>query len=433
MTAHHAPSSTGPQADWPAAFRALVAKRHTLMLQGPMGTFFSELASVLMAHGQSVTKVHFNGGDQVFWRHTGALRYNGRPQDLGDWLRQLMHERQIDTLVIFGQMRPIHRVARDIARALGVEVFVFEEGYLRPDYVTIERRGVNALSRQPRVASFYQQRPMVRPRPPQPTGQNIWRMSLIATLYSWATTLLKPWYWRQTYHRRINPVGEALRWVRGATRQRVYAWAERGALEQLCAPTQSKRWFLLPLQVRGDSQVKDHSRFKGMEDMLDEVVASFARHAPADTLLVVKHHPMDRAYTNYSQHIRALARLHGLEQRLLYLHDQHLPTLLNHARGVVTVNSTVGLQALYHGTPVITLGDSVYQIPGLVYGGHLEAFWAEPGTVDRALYARFRAHLIASTQLNASFYAQRPALQAENTRAQAPIPPDPHPSLWDPA
>ena len=433
MTAPHAPTSNLPQADWPAAFRALVAKRHTLMLQGPMGSFFSELASVLMAHGQSVTKVNFNGGDQVFWRHPGALRYNGRPQDLGDWLRQLIHGRQIDTLVIFGQMRPIHCVARDVARALGVEIYVFEEGYLRPDYVTIERRGVNALSRQPRVASFYQQRPMVRPRPPQPTGQNIWRMSLIATAYSWATTLLKPWYWRQTYHRRINPVGEALRWVRGATRQRVYAWAERGALEQLCAPSHSKRWFLLPLQVKGDSQVKDHSRFKGMEDLLDEVVASFARHAPVDTLLVVKHHPMDRAYTNYSRHLRALVREHGLEQRLLYLHDQHLPTLLNHALGVVTINSTVGLQALYHGTPVLTLGESVYQIPGLVCGGSLETFWHQPGTVDRALYARFRAHLIASTQLNASFYAHRPALQAESTRAQAPIPPDPHPSLWDPA
>ena len=436
MTAHPASSPSAIRADWPAAFRALVAKRHTLLLQGPMGTFFSELADVLKAHGQRVTKVHFNGGDQVFWHHPGALRYNGRMSELSDWLRRLIHEQQIDTLVIFGQMRPIHCVAREVARALGIEVFVFEEGYLRPNYITIERRGVNALSRQPRVASFYQQRPIVRPTPPQPTGQNIWRMTIIATVYSWATTLLKPWYWRQTYHRRINPVGEALRWIRGAVRQRVYAWAERGELAFLTDEARSRRWFLLPLQVRGDSQVKDHSRFKGMEHLLDEVVASFAQHAPADALLVVKHHPMDRAYTNYRAHIRALASQHGLEERIRYLHDQHLPTLLAHTRGVVTINSTVGLQALYHGTPVITLGESVYQIPGLVYGGTLQEFWHEPGTVDRALYARFRAHLIASTQLNASFYARRPSLAPLSTRRGAKPPPepaDPHPSLWDPA
>ena len=407
------PSSASPPSPvqaWPAAFRALVRKRHTLMLQGPMGDFFSDLATLLEARGQTVTKVHFNGGDEVFWHHAGALRFNGAAAELGAWLGSLMQARRIDALVVFGQMRPIHRIAREVARAMNVEIFVFEEGYLRPDYVTVERRGVNGLSRMPRLASFYQQQP-VEPTPaPVPTHQNIWRMSLIATIYSWSVALLKPWYWRQSYHREINPVVEALRWIRGATRQRVFAWAERHQLRELTDPTRSKRWFLLPLQVKGDSQVVDHSRFRDMPHLLDEVVASFAAHAPADAVLVVKHHPMDRAYTEYGAHIRALRRRHGLDaRRLRYLHDQHLPTLLHHARGVVTINSTVGLQSLLHGTPVITLGESVYQIPGLVYGGSLQAFWHAPGTVDRGLFERFRAHLVSSTQLNASFYASRPA------------------------
>jgi hypothetical protein len=94
-----------------------------------------------------------------------------------------------------------------------------------------------------------------------------------------------------------------------------------------------------------------------------------------------------------------------------YLHDQHLPTMLQHACGVVTVNSTVGMQALFHGTPVITLGESVYQINGMVFEGALADFWRNPGQVDRPLFEQFRAHLIPSTQLNASFYARRPALE----------------------
>jgi hypothetical protein len=127
---------------------------------------------------------------------------------------------------------------------------------------------------------------------------------------------------------------------------------------------------------------------------------------------------MDRAYVDYAADIQALRQRFDLGDRLRYVHDLHLPTLLQHARGVITVNSTVGLQALYHGTPVITLGESVYQVPGLVYDGELADFWQAPGEVDRPLYERFRAHLIASSQLNASFYAERPALQPAAARAQ---------------
>ena len=175
----------------------------------------------------------------------------------------------------------------------------------------------------------------------------------------------------------------------------------------------------MPLQVKGDSQVRDHSRFESISQFIEETVASFAAHAPSDTLLVFKHHPMDRAYADYTRLLARLRLEHGLGRRLRCIHDQHLPTLLHHARGVVTINSTVGLQALYHDAPVKTLADSVYQVPGLVYDGSLEHFWVQPGTVDRALVARFRAHLVASTQLNASFYARQPALHLKEA-TQAP-------------
>ncbi len=425
----------GPDAAarWPAAFRALVAHRRTLMLQGPMSGFFSHLATLLGERGHEVTKVHFNGGDAFFWRHRGALRFNGKHGVFREWLRALMRERGVDALVLFGQMRPLHAIAREVATELGVEVFVFEEGYLRPHYVTVERRGVNALSRLPRLASFYRDAtpPPAAPQA-QPTGQNFWGMAARAAAYGLAALLLWPWYWHNRHHRSLNPMTETWRWLRGGVRRMTRGWVERGELERLCSPEHSKRWFLVPLQVHNDSQVRDHSSFETIDAFLETVVASFAAHAPADALLAVKHHPMDRAYTHYAPLLRKLTRRYGLHGRLRYLHDQHLPTLLAHARGLVTINSTVGLQALYHQVPVITLGDSVYAIPGLVFGGELESFWREPGEVDAPLYARFRAHLLASTQLNASFYAQRPALcelpsvrEASARRVASPVAPVP--------
>lgn len=397
---------------WPTAFRALVDRRHTLILQGPMGWFFSDLAALLTQQGQRVTKVHFNGGDQLFWRHGGALRYTGRPEALADWLRELMKRQRIDAVVLFGQMRPIHCVARAVAQELGVGVFVFEEGYLRPNYVTVERRGVNALSRLPRSASFYAEQQLPRPPAPQPTTQNIRRTALIAAAYGIAAIALRPWYPHQTHHRSLNPVTEPLRWARSYLRYLHYQVREHGLHARLTSPDLSKRWFLVPLQVQSDSQVTHHSPYASIEAFIRDVMASFAAHAPGEVGLVIKHHPMDRAYSDYRRLIQQEAQRLGIGHRVVYLHDQHLPTLLDHTRGVITINSTVGLQALHHGAPVITLGESVYSMPGLVYEGPLATFWREPGQVNQALYQRFRHHLIAHTQLNASFYAEAPALQA---------------------
>lgn len=406
---HIPPPATPPQT-WPTTMQALVRQRRTLMLQGPIGWFFQRLAEVLIRHGQTVSKVHFNGGDEWFWRLPGAVRYRGSSDAFEAWLRARLAADRIDAVVLFGQMRPLHEVARRVAREMGVMVYVLEEGYLRPNYVTLERRGVNALSRLPRAASFYAQQAGESPATPAPAHQNIWRTAALAMTYYLASNLMRPVYGPAHHHRTLNSVTEGLRWARGGLRRIRYAVAERSMQDWLCSASMSHRWFLVPLQVQGDSQIRHHSRFPGMETFITEVVESFAAHGAADIHLVIKHHPMDRAYTDHRQHIRRESRRLGVVGRVHYLHDQHLPTLLDHTRGVVTVNSTVGLQALHHGAPVVTLGDSVYGIPGLVYPGPLAQFWADPGRVDAALFAQFRRHLITHTQLNASFYADMPAL-----------------------
>lgn len=91
-------------------------------------------------------------------------------------------------------------------------------------------------------------------------------------------------------------------------------------------------------------------------------------------------------------------------------HDQHLPTLLKHARGVVVVNSTTGLQALEHQVPVKALGEAIYDMPGLCHQGPLDAFWhaAPHSAPDRVLLRRFVSFLIARSQLNGSFYKAWP-------------------------
>lgn len=394
----------------PASLLSLLKHRRTLLLQGPMGPFFARLAGFLEEHGQTVYKVNFNGGDQIFYRRRRSIPFVGRADEWPQWLRALLIVKRIDAVVLFGQTRPLHMAARAVARELGVEVFVFEEGYLRPDYVTLECGGVNGDSAVPRCPAFYGSLPDELPKGTQPTHQRFSVMAWYASVYSWGVTLLRPRYRHHVYHRSIHPVVEALRWARGGWRKLAYAVKEHGVLRELTAEARTKRWFLLPLQVHNDSQIVHHSRYDTVEAVIDEVMASFSRYAAKDDWLVIKHHPMDRAYSNYSRYIAQRAAVHGLSERVRYVHDLHLPTLLKHAKGVVTVNSTTGLQSLFHKTPVIALGDCFYNIPGLVFQGPLEAFWQAPGTVDESLYHRFRQYLVAHTQLNVSFYGATPAL-----------------------
>ncbi|WP_298236459.1 capsular biosynthesis protein [uncultured Azohydromonas sp.] len=403
----------------PASFDSLLGYSRTMLLQGPMGPFFRRLADVLRQQGQEVWKVNFNGGDAFFFRGPQALQFREDGEHWPAWLEQRLRELRIDAIVLFGQSRDIHRQAIAVARRLCVAVYVFEEGYLRPNYVTLEPGGVNAASALPRQAEFYLAQAASQPARPTPTRQRFPLMALYATLYSWAMLLQRSRFPHHEYHRPLHPVTQALSWIRGGARKLWYGWSERNALQRLSAPALDRQWFLVPLQVHNDSQIHYHSPYRSIPAVIEEVMYSFALHAPRHQHLVFKHHPMDRAYCDFGRFIADKARELEVEDRVHYVHDVHLPSLLKHARGVVTVNSTSGLQALYHGTPVHTLGDCLYDIPGLVHQGTLADFWHQPGSVDHELYLRFRAHLVRQTQLNASFYADTPAFEQLQRMAEA--------------
>lgn len=392
-----------------APLQPLLRHERPLLLQGPMGPFFARLARFLAQHGQAVHKINFNGGDALFFRGPGVTAYTGTERAWPAWLAAYVDRHGIDAIVIFGQMRWMHVAANAIAHVFHIPVYVFEEGYLRPDYVTLERGGVNGHSDLPKDPEFYLSQPAYAASRPLPTRQRFRKMAACAVAYNLAAVLAWPKFRTYRHHRPIHPLRESYRWLRGGIRKWQRRWVERGLLRRLTAPEARKQWFLLPLQVHNDSQVHHHSRFESVEHLIEEVMASFARHALPAHALVIKHHPMDRAYRNYARHIAKLARFYGVGGRVHYIHDQHLPTLLKHARGVVTLNSTTGLQALFHGAPVLTLGECMYAVRGLVSDRTLDAFWRSPGEVDTQLYVRFRNFLVRNTQLNASFYGQAPA------------------------
>ncbi len=379
------------------------AGRRVLLLQGPMGSFFRRLSQDLSLAGAQVFKVNFNGGDWLFYP-TGAMNYRAPMSQWPAWLQTRLEDLQIDLILLFGDCRPVHQAALRVARKLGIEVGVFEEGYIRPNFVTLERLGVNGHSTLPRTSAHYAAKDSGPPAAEHPVGHTFSAMAWQAVSYGLAAWLGRIAFRHYTHHRPIG-VQEALRWVRSGWRKAWYGWHERGHLDILRIQA-DHRYFLVPLQVFNDSQVQVHAQFRDVAQFIEHVVRSFAQHAPADTLLVLKHHPMDRGHVDYTRLIRALAQTHQVLRRVVYLHDQHLPTLLRHARGVVVINSTAGMAALHHGVPTLACGSAVYDLPDLTYQGSLDDFWiaAPYAAPDPVLYRQFRGYLIESTQLNGSFY-----------------------------
>ena len=376
-----------------------LAGKHVLLLQGPMGPFFRRFAKELAGFGASVSKVNFNGGDEAFYRGSGAVAYRGSLEAWPTWLGELCVARQVDVIFLFGDCRAYHRAAMRVASEAGIPVYVFEEGYLRPDFITLEAGGVNGHSSMIPRLELTSETP--EPAKAAPVGKTFWRGAAYAAGYSWALALLAWRFPKYTHHRDLHPIREALRWIRGGARKMLWKYRDRNTLSRLTGAF-SGRYFLVPLQVHNDFQL-GHSRFGSVEAFLGEIVASFASHAPADQLLVVKHHPMDRPYRDYGPLLRALAATHNLDGRLLYVADLHLPTALRHARGAVLINSTVGLQALQEGTPVSAQGQAVYNIPELTASCDLASFWRDPGTVNTTMVSRFVAWLRHRNQVNGSF------------------------------
>jgi capsular polysaccharide export protein len=135
------------------------------------------------------------------------------------------------------------------------------------------------------------------------------------------------------------------------------------------------------------------------------VLQSFAWHAPADALLVVKEHPLDPQIEDWESIAARLADSLGIGGRIFYLRGGDIASLMPDCRGLVTVNSTSGLKALECHVPVLAPGRPVYDLPGLTFQQGLDRFWREAAPPDAALFAAFRGVVVRDTQIHGSFYS----------------------------
>ncbi|MDT8855326.1 capsule biosynthesis protein CapA [Paracoccaceae bacterium Fryx2] len=383
--------------------------RRFLFLQGPHGPFFHRLGRMLAQSGAQVWRVGFNRGDRAFWTSGRYIPFRGTPDLWPETLAALLADHRITDIVLYGDTRPLHAHAVAIARAAGITVHVFEEGYLRPHWVTYERGGANGHSRLMTLSVADMQAALAHSDMDLPDAPARWgdmRQHMFwGALYHWFV-LAGFWDYRAYRpHRALTVWQEFLLHCRRLLLLPVHR------LRRFAATFRIRHggfpYHLVLLQLEHDSSFRTHSPFASMTDFLQLCVESFARGASPHHHLVFKAHPLEDGRVPVAREIRRLAREHGLTGRVHFVQGGKLAALLNHARSAVTVNSTAGQQVLWRGLPLKSLGASVYGKPEFVSAQPLAEFFARPTRPDSRAYRDYRHYLLETSQVPGGFYSAR--------------------------
>jgi capsular polysaccharide export protein len=391
----------------PRLFSDLPFYDHVLLLQGPVGEFFSKLASYFLKKGSVVYKINFNGGDQYFYKHKiNVFNFNNIDSKFQIYIEKILKKHSIKAIFLIGDKRFYHQRASEVAKRLGVDVWCLEEGYLRPNYFTLEKNGVNNSSNLASIDPYKLKQVRINYKLDQ--YKSFLPMCLNAIVY-WFFSVIKVYQFSFYKHHKQLDLKKGLIWILGFLRFLKYEITEYPIRRRL-RKEENKKYFLCILQVHDDYQVTFNSHYDSVEQYLEEVIYSFSKYiknSNTEDILLIKHHPLDIGEKNYLKLINNLKSLYQIDKQIVYFHNiRHLSNIYRIFKGAITINSTLGLKLLNNNIPVISLSSSFYNKAGLTYQGSLDNFFNNPGFVDQKIVHNYINYMISESQVNGCLYSK---------------------------
>ncbi len=349
-----------------------------------------------------------NRGDQHFWKDaTTFVPFRGPKAEWGSFLSDFLDDHAITDIAIYGDTRATHEVAKRLAEARDITVHCFEEGYLRPYWITYERGGANVNSKMMNLPMSEIAQRTGDPDAPQPEAPAqwgaIWHHIFLGSIYHANVLFLNQDYPNYESHRAESVRQE---WALHCKRLLGYPWclAQRRlatrALLRLGAP-----YHVALLQLGHDASVQDHSTIGSMAEFIETCVSGFAKGAPPHHQLVFKAHPLEDGREPVRKIVIDRAKAYSVSERVWFIHGGKLGPLLDRANSAITVNSTAGQQALWRGLPLKAFGRAVYSLPEFVSDQPLVDFFAAPKPPDSAAYRIYRQFLLETSQVGGGYYS----------------------------
>lgn len=376
-------------------------QRTYLFLQGPPSPFFQQLGQRLVDDGHRVVKLHLHPGERLFW-HLGSEGVFRHPLALlPHVLMSLWRQHGITDQVLFQDSRPWHREAVLLARRYGIRNHVFEDGYLAPFWITLEREGAHQRSLLPRDPDWFREMSPRIPHmlPPRPfPGRGIGRRTFatLDRLVSLTAPMMSAR--RSRTSRSIGPIpsSDTPRPHKDVERHLAHkdtVWLQDGRPFFVLSPGNHLRQDL----DKPDATAETHR-------LLESVVASFSRFAAPHCRLLILDTTSRRGSRGVRRWQRRLSRLFDLEGRLGYRSATTPEPWVSHASGWVTIDGNDAHWSLEQECPTFALGQATYCLPGLASSKGMDEFWRYPALPDTRLYHDYRRVLIYTTQINGDFY-----------------------------
>jgi len=393
-------------------------RRTVLFLQGPPSDFPKVVANELERLGHRALRISLSLSDQLLWHDRRCTTYRGRLRDWPAFLEDFVRRHGVTDIAYYQDRFPYHSAALDVARANGICAIAYENGYLRPDWITAERDGMSARSLFPTDTEAI--RAAAADLPPldmtiryrHPFWLEATHEVVFHVLNALALPLFPHFCQDKFYHPFFEYLAMVPRLVMSRRRDRLAKILIDDLIESRCP------YFVFPLQLQSDYQLRYNAPFEHEAEALDQAIASFARHAHSAAQFVVKVHPMDQGIEPWRRIVRQLARKHRVKRRVHFVDGGNLVTLLRHASGALMINSTTGLHAVRIGCPVKVLGIAVYDLPGITCQLPLERFWRGPQAPDQEVYEALQRLMGQTIQIQGNFYTREGKDAAARTLAR---------------
>ncbi|MCG2712140.1 MAG: CDP-glycerol glycerophosphotransferase family protein [Candidatus Omnitrophica bacterium] len=307
-----------------------------------------------------------NGSNQIKNRLKARAFYYEK------FFRDFYRKHNIEAVVVWNYFPMMVHVAWRIARKMDLKTVFFENGPLRHTLM-IDNKGVNHQgSLTGNTRGFYQQITVdtqiwkdyftLYKKPLEfPEMKNKGIMSLFEKLYY---ALLM----RNCFYRKMQPDLTADGIGRSIYKKLYTKYVLK---EESCALPE--KFVFIPLQCFSDTQVLINSPYiNSIESFVRITYQAIKKALPDEYKIIVKEHPDDWGRINY----------HELKKQypdIIWLKKYNIRSLIKQADLVITINSSVGIEALMYHKPVVTVGNSFYNIEGIVHHA------AMPGDVEAAI------------------------------------------------
>lgn len=278
------------------------------------------------------------------------------------FLEAFILENKIEKIVMMNDLRWQHAIAIHLAKKYNIDYIVFELGLFRPNTITLDHRGVNFNNSVPQNKNFYFNLKSFYKYDYTSINSGITekQRNLILIAY----ILLNKFGKLLGIYCPENNRGSMLDYFKRFKNTYIKKKAPQNA-------TLERKYIFAPLQVKTDTQTIVHSDYNSMTEFMEDTITGvreYRKKYKSNIELVFKEHPMDQGKVSYDDFYKRYKNYDWVK----FLKNGNTKEIIKDSELVITINSTVGLEAIEMYKPVICMGRSFFTIEGIARESHLD-------------------------------------------------------------